>query len=71
MSGVPHRAARNLARDLMYVTPEGVVETLTTDSARRLIAFHGSIRSAARAINVPKSTLHDLVHDVGKSGGRA
>ncbi len=64
--GVPHRSARNLDRDLMFVDEHGSLCKLTSSKAKHLIKRHRSVRRAAKAIGVPKSTLHDLALDQNK-----
>lgn len=34
----------------------------TPADIRALIRHHGSVRAAAKALNLPKSTVHDLAH---------
>lgn len=61
-----HHAARNQWRHLMYLGSSGQLVALTPHEARRLIDQHGSVRRAADAIGLPKSTLFDVAADVGK-----
>lgn len=68
MNGVPHRSGRNLHRDLMWTDKHGSQRVLASGGARRVIKTHESIRRAARALGVAKSTLHDLATDTNKIG---
>lgn len=63
---VGHHAFRHQARALMYLNAAGALESITPGEARRLITAYGSVRAAAAAIGLPKSTLHDLAADEGK-----
>lgn len=64
--GYGHQAFRSQRRALMYVAADGTVRELTPADAAALIRYHGSVRRAAAAIGLPKSTLHDVAADVGK-----
>lgn len=61
-----HHAFRDQRRALMYRGANNALVELTVLDARALIKSHGSIRRAADAIGIPKSTLHDLAANTGK-----
>ena len=69
-ASLPHRAARNLERDLMYRDRDGAVCSISSSAARTRIKSAGSMRALARELGVPKSTLHDLVRDKNKLSKR-